>query len=337
MRQSHLIELLEHHFTPVGLERALGTSLGAVPSTLWEEALLGPLRDFLTRPGKSVRAALVEAAWQASGARQTPPDLLPVLIEVLHAGSLVIDDIEDEAVERRGRPALHRLYGIPRALNAGNWLYFWSELLLEQLGLDPARELEARRWLTRTILSCHHGQAIDLSARVTEIGRSAIAGVVSAVTALKTESLISLAMRLGALAAEAPPERTQVLVSIGAGLGAALQMSDDLGSIASEPRWHKGQEDLLGARPTWPWAWLSAELDDLSFNRLREHARGVQASRLPPGELAALMRYYLGDRGREHIDTHLKSTLSVLRARVSEPSVLTTFETTVDLLRGGYG
>jgi geranylgeranyl pyrophosphate synthase len=334
---SRLVELLEHHFTPTGLQRALGIGVDAVPTELWEAGLLGPLRDFLGRPGKSVRAGLVEAAWRVSGAPNGPPDLLPAMIEILHAGSLVIDDIEDDAVERRGGPALHRLYGVPRALNAGNWLYFWSELLLQELGLDPARELEARRWLARTVFSCHHGQAIDLSARVTELGQSQIPGLVSVVTGLKTGSLIALAMRLGALAAQATPDRAEALACFGSGLGTGLQMLDDLGGITSEPRWHKGQEDLLSARPTWPWAWLAAELDGLSFSRLRDQARAVEASQLYPAELAAAMRFHLADRGRDRIDAHLASNLAVLRAGVPDASLLSLVEMTIDRLRGSYG
>jgi geranylgeranyl pyrophosphate synthase len=334
---SRLLELLERHFAPAGLEHALGTNLDVIRSGLWEAGLLGPLRDLLARPGKSVRGQLVEVAWRASGAPDAPPDLLPVVIEVLHAGSLVIDDIEDDAVERRGRPALHRLYGVPRALNAGNWLYFWAELLLEELGFDAARELEARRCLTRTVLGCHHGQAIDLTARVTELAQPEVMGLVSMVSRLKTGSLIALAMRLGALAAGAGSDRAEALVCFGSALGVGLQMLDDLGSITSETRWHKGREDLASARPTWPWAWLATELDGASFIRLREQARAVEASAVAPAELAAAMRHHLGDRGRDRIDAHLASTLAVLRPSVVDASLLSFVEKTVDRLRGGYG
>jgi geranylgeranyl pyrophosphate synthase len=334
---SRLVELLEHHFTAQRLEQMLCARTPAVPAELWERGSLGALRDFLGRPGKSVRAGLVEAAWRATGAAGAPPELLAVMIEVLHAGSLVIDDIEDDAVERRGRPALHRLYGVPLALNAGNWLYFWSEVLVEELGLDPARELQARRWLARTVFSCHHGQAIDLSARVTELDQSQIPGLVSAVTGLKTGALISLAMRLGAVAAEAAPERTEALASFGCGLGAALQMLDDLGGIGTEPRWHKGHEDLVSARPTWPWAWLAAELDGPSFARLHELGRAVEMSELPPTELATAMRDHLGDHGRDRIDAHLAATLAALRANVPDASLLTLVDAIIDRLRGSYG
>jgi geranylgeranyl pyrophosphate synthase len=144
-------------------------------------------------------------------------------------------------------------------------------------------------------------------------------------------------MRLGALAAEAEPDRTEALASFGSGLGAALQMLDDLGGIASEPRWHKGQEDLTSARPTWPWAWLAVELDGPSFTHLSDLGRAVEASELPPAELAAAMRYHLGNRGRDHIDAHLASTLAALRASVPDAPLLTLVELTIDRLRGSYG
>jgi hypothetical protein len=54
------------------------------------------------------------------------------VVEFIHAGSLVVEDIEDGSRIRRGRVALHVRYGMPVALNAGNWLYFWPFELLKK-------------------------------------------------------------------------------------------------------------------------------------------------------------------------------------------------------------
>ncbi|WGL58585.1 polyprenyl synthetase family protein [Pigmentibacter sp. JX0631] len=75
-------------------------------------------------------------------------------IEILHCASLVIDDIEDGSSERRGKVSLHLLHGMPKALNAGNWMYF---LALKQF---PA---VSKSIAIETLFDCHIGQAFDLS------------------------------------------------------------------------------------------------------------------------------------------------------------------------------
>ncbi len=138
-----------------------------VPLELWERALFGPAREFLTRPGKEIRSRLVETGWLlCGGAPGAHPPELPWLVEILHAGSLIVDDIEDGSPERRGAPALHELVGLPLALNTGNWLYFWPLVLIERLGLPESRALALYRETSRVLVGCHQGQALDLSVRV---------------------------------------------------------------------------------------------------------------------------------------------------------------------------
>ena len=120
-------------------------------AAIGERALRGPLREFLSRPGKAFRGRLVEASWHVARGRFEPvPEILPIVVEALHAGSLIVDDIEDDATERRGGPALHRMVGTPVALNAGNWLYIWPQHLLRASTSRPRSALGfARRWISR--------------------------------------------------------------------------------------------------------------------------------------------------------------------------------------------
>ena len=191
------------------LERSIGQRsrdplLAAVPAQLWEEALLDPLREFLGRPSKRFRARLVELGFRlAAGGEGAPPRELASIIESLHAGSLIVDDIEDESEFRRDAPCLHRNVGMPLALNAGNFLYFWPQVLLAQSGLNPRIRLRAHERLAHCLMRCHQGQALDLSVRVDELGQADVPGVVMATAALKTGGLLGLATALGALAAGA--------------------------------------------------------------------------------------------------------------------------------------
>jgi geranylgeranyl pyrophosphate synthase len=295
---------------------------------LWERALFGAARDMLARPGKQLRARLVEAGWRLGGGDGACPPLLLAALEVLHAGSLVVDDIEDDSTHRRGQPALHRRYGLPRALNCGNWLTFWPTFLLERLDLPAAAELALRRRMGRAILRCHHGQALDLSVRVFEHPRAGLPRVVEAIAALKTGALTELAVTAGAVAAGAPEERVAALGAFGREAGIALQMLDDLGGLAGERDPHKRHEDLRLGRPTWPWAWLARALDDAAFAELRALAAGVTLAGDDPAPLAALLRRLMGEQGRDDALSRLHLALARLRAQVGPAA-----EPLVDLVR----
>ena len=67
--------------------------------------------------------------------RQAKDEVLKIggLIEMLHCASLIIDDIEDGSLMRRGQPCSHKVYGVDSAINAANLIYFLpiSKLLEE--------------------------------------------------------------------------------------------------------------------------------------------------------------------------------------------------------------
>lgn len=247
---------------------------GTVSPGVWDAALLDPARDILRRSGKGFRARLLEHAWNlAGGAPGELPELLPVTIEVLHVGSLVIDDIEDDSSLRRGAPALHRLYGLPLALNTANWLYFLAFAFISRLPLEPGLRLALYEDVSLGLLRCHQGQALDISVSVTSLARSDVPDTVSTTTRLKTGGLMGLASALGARAAGASPEVVEAIREFGTGVGVGLQMLDDWSSLNVEARREKGLEDIRLARPTWPWAWLAGSGNQLAYAETVHKAR----------------------------------------------------------------
>ncbi len=297
------------------LVAALDAALGAhgvcpldpdVPDEVWRAALVGPAADFLVRPGKDVRARLVRAGWQlAGGADDDAPDAIARVVELLHAGSLIVDDVEDEAAERRGAPALHRLIGVPLAINTGSWMYFWALAELAKLAIPGALELAVA-----TLARCHQGQALDLATRIDRLAMRDVPAVVAATTRLKTGSLCRFATELGALAAGASPALRAQIGTFGERAGIALQMLDDLSSIGA--RRAKGREDLLAGRPTWPWAWL-AELDEpFTWARCTHDLAHVVVGRGDPDALADMLVERVASIGRRRARETLDSALEAL-------------------------
>lgn len=335
---SRLVQLIRHEFTDARLSATLDLGGERVPERVWTDSLLGPLLELLERPGKEFRSRLVEVAYQVArpGNGSPMPPRLPLIVELLHAGSLIVDDIEDDSRLRRGKPALHLVVGVPLALNAGNWLYFAPHSLLEQLSLPPPIELELRRIIDRGVLRCHYGQALDLGARIGSFAQCDVHDLVSVSTRLKTGSLLELAAGLGGAAAGARPELLRELSCFGRSYGVALQMLDDVSGLFEERRAHKGHEDLLQGRPSWPWAWLAQRLDEVSYSRLQHRAREVERRDLHPEALARAMRRELGNAPYQVIHERLRQALARLAPHVTDGHALAPLAEEIARLENAY-
>jgi geranylgeranyl pyrophosphate synthase len=301
VRMNEFAHALAEHTAPralAWLARALGSSGAsaldpAVPSTLWRRALGAPAAHFLARPGKELRTSVARTGWMLGGGAGELPDRIAATIELLHAGSLIIDDVEDDSDERRGAPALHKIVGAPLAINTGSWMYFWALAELAGLELPGAVELAVR-----ALVQCHQGQALDLSVRVLDLDVATALGVVKTITRLKTGALLRLAGELGALAAGAPETTWAAIGRFAERVGRALQMLDDLGSLVS--RREKGREDLRGARPTWVWVWL-AEVEPFAWARTTTQVRDVMRGIGDVDALADELYAIVGTTGRARI------------------------------------
>ncbi len=291
-----------------------------IDPAIWDRVLVGPARELLARPGKGIRARLVELAFELAGGAGDPPPAIRQLVELVHAGSLIVDDVQDGARCRRGGPALHHVYGTPLAINTGNWLYFAAYHLIDGAGLPDGAALEIHRRLTRALLHGHQGQALDLAIDVTELRQREVPDLADAAAALKTGELMSFAAELGGIAAGAPPEVLATLAGFGIALGVGLQHLDDLGGLCNGRRRDKGREDLAGRRLTWPWAYLARELDEVRFAKLQRRLR--DAGDAPDAcdalgaldALAAELAELLGDGARRRACARLGDARARLEA-----------------------
>jgi geranylgeranyl pyrophosphate synthase len=247
---------------------------------------LVPVHGFLSRPGKRIRACLLQAGFELAGGRGKPPELMLDFVELLHAGSLVIDDIEDDSDSRRGQPTLHRQLGIPIALNAGNWMYFSALEKLTQLKGPAHRLLSIQRQTIRTIRRCHEGQAIDLSTRADQLTAQDLQVTARQITRLKTGELTGLAARLGACWATSDREKLRRVQRFGIRLGTALQMQNDYQELVRCAVQGQPSDDLTHRRVTWPWAWAAATIPS---NRLKKLQASLADESIPRSCLASTL------------------------------------------------
>lgn len=268
-------------------ERAdeLDLRLGGPIDDLLDAALRRPLADLRSRPCKRVRGRLVERGFELAAGRapegweRRAVDRLVEAIELLHAGSLAVDDIQDGSRTRRGQPSLHVRYGVPVALNLGNWLYFRPLEMIHELGLPVEAELSLFRLYHRTMARAHVGQALDVGVSATDLPRERVKDVCLAAIELKSGALFSLALLMGATVAGASPQARRAIDDYGRGLGAGLQMFDDLGNVLGRVEPAKRWEDLILRRPTWAWACAASLFPAPIYDQFVEAVRALPEAR----------------------------------------------------------
>src|SRR5512139_117898 len=151
-----------------------------------------------TGPGKRLRPALVIAAAQACGATREAALPAAAAIEMLHAYTLVHDDLPamDDDDERRGRPTVHIAFGEAIAILAGDGLLTEAFATLVELGSRAGAAVRclAQRAGARELLG---GQAIDLTTKPEDLAQ------IERLHAAKTGALFAASAELGAIAAGA--------------------------------------------------------------------------------------------------------------------------------------
>jgi farnesyl diphosphate synthase len=207
------------------LERRLppGTEL---PSRLHEA-----MRYAVLGGGKRVRPLLAWAAAELTAAPAERVERVAVAVELIHAYSLVHDDLPcmDDDVLRRGRPTCHVQFDEATAMLAGDALQSEATLVIVEAPLadDPARNAALLRLFA---LACGSrgmagGQAIDLAA----VGQTPTLSELETMHSRKTGALIGAAILLGAGCGEAmAPGREDALARFAAAIGLAFQVVDDI-------------------------------------------------------------------------------------------------------------
>lgn len=180
--------------------------------------------------GKRVRPLLAFAAGEVAGADVRNVEQVACAVELIHAYSLVHDDMPcmDNDTLRRGKPTVHVEFDEATALLVGDALQSLAFETISEPGLlaDPARQLEMVHWLgiaagTRGMAG---GQALDLDA----VGKTLSAPELEMMHIYKTGALIRASVRLAALCGEAPPSLLDKLDHYAKCIGLAFQVVDDV-------------------------------------------------------------------------------------------------------------
>lgn len=203
----------------------------------WVDAHFSPTQS---NPGKLLRPTLLLLAYEAAGAwelahtsadkREYLQRALPaaVAIELTHNFSLIHDDIEDSDAERRHRPTLWKVWGIPQALNTGDGMFALARLalwgVLEQ-GVEGSIAARLGAALDEACLVLAEGQHLDISF---EQRQDVSVAMYVDMIGRKTGALMGCAAKMGALLGTRDQETIERFQSFGRAMGIAFQVRDDI-------------------------------------------------------------------------------------------------------------
>jgi geranylgeranyl diphosphate synthase type I len=195
-----------------------------------------------------------------------------------HNFSLVHDDIEDRGLERRHRPALWTVSGIPQAINTGDTLFTLSRIALHRLseqGFDDARVLRLMRLYDETCLALCEGQFMDIW--TSEHDEWMSVDYYFDMIGRKTAALIAGSAQAGALLATDDEAVVAAYRRFGWSLGLAFQLNDDLlGIWGDEATTGKEASDIATRKKTLPLIYGLQEASGTDAERLRAILTGAR-------------------------------------------------------------
>jgi farnesyl diphosphate synthase len=198
------------------------------PATDSPERLHAAMRHAVLGGGKRLRPLLVYAAGAAIGADESLCDAPAAAVELVHAYSLVHDDLpamDDDAL-RRGRPTVHVAFDEATAILAGDALQALAFEVLAEAPVDATLRVAWLQSLARAA-GAHGmcgGQALDIDAT----GQRLAVAQLERLHELKTGALIRAAVRMGGLAGGADAGTLARLDEYASALGLAFQIRDDI-------------------------------------------------------------------------------------------------------------
>lgn len=250
--------------------------LDGVDLEQYSRTVLRPIRDIILRGGKAWRSyGLLVCMDLVGGDSRRFVDWL-ALPELLHVGSLIIDDVQDGSDVRRGGPACHKIYGEALAINAGCASYFLAQIPVGRSGLDESMRARIYEAYFEAMRSAHAGQAFDIASLghfmpgVVESGDGAeLERRVLAIHRLKSAAPAGALARMATVIGGGSDAQAEGLGSLFESFGVAFQIIDDVLNLRGFEQNRKSRgEDIRHGKITAPVAKAMGRLSRVERSRL---------------------------------------------------------------------
>lgn len=189
------------------------------------DELYHAMRHLLDAGGKRLRPSALLLAAEATGGK--PENVLPaaVAIELIHNFTLIHDDIMDEAELRRGLTTVHKKWGVPRAIIAGDALYSKAFEILSCAKSEPSQIVESLELMSKTCTDICEGQWMDMNFQTR---KDVTEAEYMRMVEKKTSVLFSTSTKIGAILSGANRDASRALWDFGRLAGVGFQIYDDV-------------------------------------------------------------------------------------------------------------
>jgi geranylgeranyl diphosphate synthase type I len=217
------------------LEKILGKARYEYDMDSINKSITEPVWDILSRGGKRWRPAMFLLITEVMGGDTEKARDFAVIPEIIHNGTLMVDDVEDSSELRRGKPCIHKIYGTDVAINTSNFMYYipLSILIKNRERFDSGTLLRAYEIYVKEMINLGIGQGLDIwwhkgkSDGVTEKRYLQMCSC-------KTGTLARMAARLAVALSGGTEEQEEKMGRFAESIGIAFQIQDDILSASGE-------------------------------------------------------------------------------------------------------
>ncbi len=195
------------------------------------KAIAEPVWDMLDRGGKRWRPALFLLICEALGKKADYCLDFSIIPEVIHNGTLVIDDIEDSSELRRGKPCTYKIFQLDISVNAGNAMYYLPLLpiMAQKAKLSTKVQRDIYEVYVQEMINLSMGQAMDIAwhrgiANADDLSEEDYLQM----CAYKTGTLARMSAKIAGILADAKEKLVEKLGRFAESIGVAFQMQDDI-------------------------------------------------------------------------------------------------------------
>ncbi len=241
------------------------------------DKLIKPIREITDRGGKSWRSYATIACCDAVGGdSQVAIDWL-ALPELMHVGSLMVDDVQDKSVVRRGGPSAHQVHGDAIAINSGTAAYFIGQYCIYNVDKSFEEKVEIYNCYFEAMRASHSGQAMDIygldymmpDAMADDKVAKLLPTRVIATHRLKSAAPASYLARIGVLLGTGTKEQQNAMGEYFEALGISFQIIDDTLNLKGFKDHLKTKaEDITAGKITYPIAKAMSMLNKKDRARL---------------------------------------------------------------------
>ncbi|WP_040236181.1 polyprenyl synthetase family protein [Borrelia crocidurae] len=240
----------KNYFLNLFTDKNLKLTLNIQASTI--NAIQAPAIEIINRGGKRIRPMLMILLAHALGYNNSDTEnlyKLSMLLELPHSGSLIIDDIEDGSLKRRGKPSIHLIYGLDNSINTANLIYFLPAKLIQTSNLKTSQKLIIYEIFFTTLSNLHLGQGIDITLH----NGTYIPSIEEYISLVehKTSSLFGMAGFLAGILTN-NENKAKNLYNTFLNIGTYFQMIDDIKNIKDGVKGKDFGDDLIEGKKSLP-------------------------------------------------------------------------------------